>query len=85
MWLVAVAAVYPILAPFGLLAPRITDLPLALRALILRWFFVTLMACGVMPLVTRLLAGWLAGGQLIPERRRTGIEPASQLSPAHRF
>jgi uncharacterized protein len=61
MWLVTVAAIYPlILALFGVLAPRIADLPLPLRALIFPLVLVTLMTYAVMPLVSRLLRRWLA-------------------------
>jgi uncharacterized protein len=61
MWLVSVVAVYPLVLLFQiLLAPRIADLALPLRALAYPLVLLTLMTFAVMPTVTRLLRRWLA-------------------------
>jgi antibiotic biosynthesis monooxygenase (ABM) superfamily enzyme len=61
MWLVSIAAVYPLVLLFqALLAPTIRDLPLPLQALAYPLVLLTLMTFVVMPVVTRLLRRWLA-------------------------
>lgn len=60
MWLVSIVAVYPLVLLFQvLLAPRITDLPLPLRALAYPVVLLTPMTFAVMRVVTRLLHRWL--------------------------
>jgi uncharacterized protein len=44
------------------LAPALEDVPLLLRAAILPLVLLSLMTYAVMPLVTRLLHGWLYSG-----------------------
>jgi antibiotic biosynthesis monooxygenase (ABM) superfamily enzyme len=61
MWLVSIVAVYPLVVLFQILvAPRIIELPLLLRALAYPVVLLSLMTFGVMPVVTRLLHRWLA-------------------------
>jgi antibiotic biosynthesis monooxygenase (ABM) superfamily enzyme len=63
MWLVTVAAIYPlILALFSLLTPVIAEWPLPLRALAFPIVLVTLMTYVVMPTLTRALHRWLSPG-----------------------
>ena len=60
MWLVSLVAVYPLVLAFqALLVPRVTRLPLPLRALLFPLVLLTLMTFVVMPMVTRLLRRWL--------------------------
>jgi len=60
MWLVSLVAVYPLVLAFQvLLVPRMTKLPLPLRALLFPLVLLTLMTFVVMPMVTRLLHRWL--------------------------
>jgi antibiotic biosynthesis monooxygenase (ABM) superfamily enzyme len=60
MWLVSLAAVYPLVLAFqALVVPRMTRLPLPLRALLFPLVLLTLMTFVVMPVVTRLLHRWL--------------------------
>jgi uncharacterized protein len=60
MWLVSLVAVYPLVLVFqALLVPRMTELPLPLRALLFPLVLLTLMTFVVMPMVTRLLRRWL--------------------------
>jgi antibiotic biosynthesis monooxygenase (ABM) superfamily enzyme len=60
MWLVSLVAVYPLVLAFQvLLVPRMTTLPLPLRALLFPLVLLTLMTFVVMPMVTRLLRRWL--------------------------
>jgi antibiotic biosynthesis monooxygenase (ABM) superfamily enzyme len=64
MWLVSVVAVYPLVLAFqALLVPRMTGLPLPLRALVFPLVLLTLMTFVVMPVVTRLLHRWLGPRQ----------------------
>jgi antibiotic biosynthesis monooxygenase (ABM) superfamily enzyme len=60
MWLVSLVAVYPLVLAFQVLVvPRMSRLPLALRALVFPLVLLTLMTFVVMPMVTRLLRRWL--------------------------
>jgi hypothetical protein len=60
MWLVSMVAVYPLVLAFqALLVPRMTGLPLPLKALSFPLVLLTLMTFVVMPVVTRLLRRWL--------------------------
>jgi uncharacterized protein len=64
MWLVSLVAVYPLVLAFqALLVPRMTRLPLPLRALLFPLVLLTLMTFVVMPMVTRLLRRWLGPRQ----------------------
>jgi antibiotic biosynthesis monooxygenase (ABM) superfamily enzyme len=64
MWLVSLVAVYPLVLAFQvLLVPRVTRLPLPLRALLFPLVLLTLMTFVVMPVVTRLLRRWLGPRQ----------------------
>jgi uncharacterized protein len=60
MWLVSIVAVYPLVLAFqALLVPRMTGLPLPLKALSFPLVLLTLMTFVVMPVMTRLLRRWL--------------------------
>ena len=62
--LVSLVAVYPLVLAFQvLLVPRVTRLPLPLRALLFPLVLLTLMTFVVMPVVTRLLRRWLGPRQ----------------------
>jgi uncharacterized protein len=64
MWLVSMAAVYPLVLAFQVLVvPRMAGLPLPLRALAFPLVLLTLMTFVVMPVVTRLLHRWLGPRQ----------------------
>jgi antibiotic biosynthesis monooxygenase (ABM) superfamily enzyme len=64
MWLVSLVAVYPLVLAFqALLVPKMTQLPLALRALLFPLVLLSLMTFVVMPMVTRLLRRWLGPRQ----------------------
>ena len=64
MWLVSLVAVYPLVLAFqALLVPKMTRLPLALRALLFPLVLLSLMTFVVMPMVTRLLRRWLGPRQ----------------------
>jgi uncharacterized protein len=64
MWLVSLAAVYPLVLAFQVLVvPRMARLPLPLRALLFPLVLLTLMTFVVMPVVTRLLHRWLGPQQ----------------------
>jgi antibiotic biosynthesis monooxygenase (ABM) superfamily enzyme len=60
MWLVSLAAVYPLVLAFqALVVPRMASLPLPLKALLFPLVLLTLMTFVVMPVVTRVLRRWL--------------------------
>jgi uncharacterized protein len=60
MWLVSLAAVYPLVLAFqALVVPRMASLPLPLRALLFPLVLLTLLTFVVMPVVTRVLRRWL--------------------------
>jgi uncharacterized protein len=64
MWLISIVAVYPLVLAFqALVMPRMTGLPLPLRALLFPLVLLTLMTFVVMPVVTRLLRRWLGPRQ----------------------
>jgi uncharacterized protein len=77
MWLVSIVAVYPLVLAFqALLVPRMTGLPLALKALSYPLVLLTLMTFVVMPVVTRLLRRWLGPRQ---DANRSRGDPSAQL------
>jgi len=64
MWLISLVAVYPLVLAFQSVAvPRMTGLPLPLRALLFPLVLLTLMTFVVMPAVTRVLHRWLGPRQ----------------------
>jgi antibiotic biosynthesis monooxygenase (ABM) superfamily enzyme len=64
MWLISLVAVYPLVLAFQAAAvPRMTGLPLPLRALMFPLVLLTLMTFVVMPAVTRVLHRWLGPRQ----------------------
>jgi antibiotic biosynthesis monooxygenase (ABM) superfamily enzyme len=63
MWLASFFGAYPLVALFQwLLAPTLEDVPLLLRAAVFPLVLLSLMTYLVMPIVTRLLHGWLYPG-----------------------
>ena len=60
MWLASFVGAYPLVVLFQwLVAPELEDVPLLLRAAMLPLVLLSLMTYLMMPLVTRLLHGWL--------------------------
>jgi hypothetical protein len=60
MWMVSLAAVYPLVVLFQwVLVPRVERLPLLVKAALFPLVLLTLMTFVVMPLVTRVLRPWL--------------------------
>ena len=60
MWLASFLGAYPLVVLFQwLLAPHVEDLPLLLRSAVLPLILLSLMTYVAMPVVTRLLHGWL--------------------------
>jgi antibiotic biosynthesis monooxygenase (ABM) superfamily enzyme len=63
MWLVTLCAIYPLSLAFQIfIAPFLTSLPLAIRAILLSLILVTLLTYLVMPTLTKLLKPWLYPG-----------------------
>jgi uncharacterized protein len=63
MWLVSLLAVYPVVLVFdALVSPHVETWPLPLRAALFPVAILTLMTYVVMPIVTRLIRGWLVHG-----------------------
>jgi antibiotic biosynthesis monooxygenase (ABM) superfamily enzyme len=63
MWLASFLGAYPLVVLFQwLVAPRLDGLPLLLRAAILPLVLLSLMTYVMMPVVSRVLAGWLRPG-----------------------
>ena len=59
-WLASFLGAYPLVVLFQwLLAPHLEDLPLLLRSALFPLVLLSLMTWGAMPLVTRVLHGWL--------------------------
>jgi antibiotic biosynthesis monooxygenase (ABM) superfamily enzyme len=60
MWIASFIGAYPLVVLFQwLLAPHLEDLPLLLRSAMFPLLLLSLMTWCAMPLVTRLLHGWL--------------------------
>lgn len=60
MWLASFVGAYPLVVLFQwLLAPSLEDLPLLIRSAMFPLILLSLMTYAMMPLVTRVLRGWL--------------------------